>query len=183
MAEPITLDELLDRLESLLDAVDQLPPADRDNVYALLDAVDHLHRVAVQQVGRGLDHATIERLRDLHPAVDWLWQAYGVGLDDRTIAERAMEDIRPYIHSHGGDVQIVDVADGVVQVRLSGACSGCSASAITLQEGVEQVLRTHLPTFAGLQVEEDPDATPHPPPGPTLLQIEPHPDSSLAQRR
>lgn len=180
-AGPITLDELLDRFEACLDAVEELPDADRDNVFELLDVVDHLHRVALGHVSRELDAAAIERLRAAHPSVAWLWDAYGVGLDARAAARRALDDIRPYIHSHGGEVEVIDVDDGVVRVRLSGACSGCSASAITLQQGVEEALRTNLPNFAGLEVEEDPDATPHAPPGPTLLQIQPHPDSSVAQ--
>lgn len=180
---PTTLDELLDRMEALLDAVEELPPADRDHVFALLDLIDHFHRLALGHVDRALDASTIEHLRDVHPSVAWLWDAYDVGLDERATAERAMEEVRPYIHSHGGEVHVLDVIEGVVHVRLSGACSGCSASAITLQEGVERALRTHLPDFVGLQVEEDPDATPHPPPGQTLLQIQPHPDSSMARSR
>lgn len=180
-AGPSTLPELLDQLEASLDAVEELPPADRDNVFALLDVVDHLHRVALGHVGRQLDAATIERLRAAHPSVAWLWDAYGVGLDARAAARRALEDIRPYIESHGGEVEVIDVEDGVVHVRLAGACAGCSASAITLQQGVEEALRSHLPDYAGLEVSEDPDAEPHAPPGPTLLQIQPHPESKLAQ--
>lgn len=181
MADRTTLDDLLDRMESMLEAVEELPPADRDNVLALLDAIDHFHRLALGHLGRALGPSTVEHLRDVHPSIAWLWEAYGVGLDDRASAERAMEDIRPYIQSHGGEVDVLDVEDGIVHVRLSGSCSGCSASAITLQEGVEKAMRTHLPGFRGLEVEEDGDATPHPPPGQTLLQIEPHPDSSVAR--
>ena len=181
MADPRTLDELLDQMEAMLAAVEDLPPADRDNVLALLDAIDHFHRLALGHLGRALDHRTIEHLRDVHPSIAWLWEAYGVGLDDRATAERAMQDIRPYIQSHGGEVDVLDVEEGIVRVRLSGSCSGCSASAITLQEGVEKAMRTHLPGFRGLEVEEDEDATPHPPPGQTLLQIEPHPESSIAR--
>jgi Fe-S cluster biogenesis protein NfuA len=57
---------------------------------------------------------------------------------------------------------------------MSGACSGCSASAITLREGIEEALRERLPGFARIEVEEDP-APRHPPPGPTLLQIQRRP--------
>lgn len=180
---PTTLDELLDRMEALLEAAEAMRPADRDNVFALLDTVDHVHRMALGHLGRALAPSTIEHLRDAHPSIAWLFEAYDVGLDDRATAERALEEIRPYIESHGGQVHVLDVVDGVVHVRLSGACSGCSASAVTLQEGVERALRTHLPDFAGLQVAEDADAIPHPPPGPTLLQIQPHPDSSIARSR
>jgi Fe-S cluster biogenesis protein NfuA len=102
--------------------------------------------------------------------VAWLFEAYAVGVDERAAAEVALEAVRPYLHSHGGDVAVLDARGGVVRVRLSGACSGCTASTITLRRGVEEALRERMPGFAAMEVEED-DALPHPPPGPTLLQI------------
>lgn len=176
---PLTLEELLDRMEDTLARVDAMPEEDRERVFTLLDDVDRLHRLALHHLGDALGPVDIERLRDTDPSVTWLFDAYGVGLDERATAERAMEDIRPYIHSHGGEVEILDVTDGRVHVRLAGSCSGCTASAITLQHGVETALRDHLPEFTELTVEED-DADPHAPPGGTLLQIEPHPESSLS---
>lgn len=180
MAETVTLEAILDRMEELLEAVDHLPEADRQIVYELLDIVDHLHRVALYHVGQGLGPAELERLADVHPSVAWLWEAYAVRLDRRAAANGALADVRPYVESHGGNVEVVDVEGDTVRVRLSGACAGCTASAITLQEGVERALRTALPWFTGMVVEEE-DAAPHPPPGPTLLQIQPHPDSSLSR--
>lgn len=54
--------------------------------------------------------------------------------------------IRPAIHRDGGDIELVDVlADGVVQVRLHGACIGCPSSAITLTHGVERTLKNRIP--------------------------------------
>lgn len=177
---PLTLDELLDRMEDTLSRVDTMPDEERNHVFTLLDDIDRLHRVALGHLGEALGAAEVERLRDTHPTVAWLFDAYGVGLDERAAADRALEDIRPYIHSHGGEVEILEVDEGQVHVRLSGSCSGCTASAITLQHGVESALRDHLPGFRELTVEED-DAAPHAPPGGTLLQIQPHPESSLAQ--
>lgn len=159
------MEAVLDRLEGLLEAVDAMAPADRELVVELLDRVDDVHRLALLRLGQRLGAARVEELRDAHPAIAWLWEAYGVGLDDRGVAARAIDAVRPYLLSHGGDVSVVEVDDGVVHVRMAGACSGCTASAVTLREGVERALREGYPDYVGLRVEEDPDAVPHPPPG------------------
>ena len=168
------LDQLLDELERLLTEAETLDEPVRARLYSMLDAVDGLHRHALERLGSVLGSDEIERLRARDPAVAWLFDAYGVGVDERSAAEAALDSVRPYIHSHGGDVAVVEASAGVVKVRLSGACSGCTASTVTLRRGVEEALRERYPGFAALEVEED-DAPPHPPPGPTLLQIEPRP--------
>ncbi len=168
------LAQLLDDLERLLGEVETLDAPLRGDVFSLLDGIDQLHRHALQRLGDLLPPAEIERLRAADPSLAWLFQAYAVGVDERAAAEAALESVRPYLHSHGGDVGIVDAQAGTVWVRLTGACSGCTASTITLRRGVEEALREHFPGFVAMEVEED-DALPHPPPGPTLLQIEPLP--------
>jgi Fe-S cluster biogenesis protein NfuA len=168
------LDQLLGRMEELLGGVDELDGETRDRVYELLDGVDALHRFALTRLSELVGDAEVARLRDADPAVAWLFDAYGIGVDVDDAAERALEDIRPYIHSHGGRVDVLDVTDGVVRVRLGGACAGCTASAVTLREGVEKALAEGVPGFAGLDVVEE-EAESHPPPGPTLLQIETRP--------
>ncbi|MBN1898785.1 MAG: NifU family protein [Spirochaetes bacterium] len=60
--------------------------------------------------------------------------------------EKILEEVRPSLLAHGGNVQLVDVTDdGIVKVRLTGACAGCAASTITLAYGVEKILRQKLP--------------------------------------
>lgn len=55
--------------------------------------------------------------------------------------DRALDEIRPYIHSHAGDVNIVDVADdGVVKLQMVGTCHGCPMSMLTLRLGIERIL-------------------------------------------
>jgi Fe-S cluster biogenesis protein NfuA len=169
------LGSLLDRMEELLSAVEGFEPDARDQVLELLDGIDALHRFAITGLADSLGDR-LEPVRRADPAVDWLFAAYGVGVDDVGGASEALEEIRPYIHQHGGEVEVLDVRHGVVRVRLSGACSGCTASSETLREGVEQSLRDGLAGFVAMEVlEADPDAAPHPPPGPTLLQIQPRP--------
>lgn len=167
-----SLDELLDHLERLLSEIERISEADRERVFALLDGIDALHRMALLEMAAQLSEDDLERLRQGHPAVAWLFDAYSVGVDESGVADRALESIRPYIESHGGKVDILDVTGGVVRLKMSGACAGCTASAITLREGVEEALRDGFAGFVRIEVQEDP-AEPHPPPGPTLLQIEP----------
>jgi Fe-S cluster biogenesis protein NfuA len=162
------LDRLLDRVEELLAEVDTWDDGRRAVVLELLDGVDALHRAAVTRLGEALGDR-VPALAEAHPAVAWLFEAYGVGGDPRVAAQAALEPLQPYLDSHGGVVEVVDVVDGVVTLRLAGSCAGCSGSAATLRDGVEQALRSGLPGFAGLRVEEE-AAAPYPPPQP-LLQI------------
>jgi Fe-S cluster biogenesis protein NfuA len=61
--------------------------------------------------------------------------------------ERALDTLRPYISSHRGHVEVVDFdeSDGVLLVRLGGTCHGCSASTVTLKQGIESRLREAVP--------------------------------------
>jgi Fe-S cluster biogenesis protein NfuA len=55
--------------------------------------------------------------------------------------DRALDEIRPYIHSHAGDVNIVDVSpEGVVKLQMVGSCHGCPMSMLTLRLGIERIL-------------------------------------------
>lgn len=165
-------EELLARLEELVGEVDELDESVHEPVLELLDGIDTIHRRALGHLGELLDAETLERLRRSDPAVGWLLDTYAVGIDEAAAAEAALEAVRPYVHSHGGRVELLDATGGVVRLRMAGSCAGCTASAITLREGVERTLREGFPGFARLEVEEDTGEA-HPPPGPTLLEIQP----------
>ncbi|MDR1038703.1 MAG: NifU family protein [Deltaproteobacteria bacterium] len=59
--------------------------------------------------------------------------------------EEALKKVRPYLLADGGDIELVDVKDGVVEVRLTGACGSCPMSQMTLRQGVERALREAIP--------------------------------------
>lgn len=64
---------------------------------------------------------------------------------------QALEEVRPHLQRDGGDVELVDVVDGVVKVRLTGACAGCPMSQMTLKWGVESFLKKKIPSVKSVE--------------------------------
>lgn len=69
----------------------------------------------------------------------------------KELVEKALEKIRPLLQRDGGDIELVDVTDGVVKVRLTGACKGCPMSQMTLKQGVEKLLMKEVPGVKEVQ--------------------------------
>ena len=76
---------------------------------------------------------------------------YPVPIEER-VAE-ALDSVRPYMESHGGDVELVSLSDGVARIRLSGSCDGCPASASTLELAIKTALDEHAPDLVALEVD------------------------------
>ncbi len=178
MAEPgLTLDdraarERVARVEALLAEIEELPDAaarDRalEVVQALLDVYGEGLARIVSHVAAA-DDGTLARamagdelvahlllLHDLHP----------VPLEARV--RGALDEVRPYLESHGGDVELLGVGDGIVRLRLEGSCNGCPSSAVTLKLAIEEAIHKAAPDVEA--IEADGAAEPAPPP---LLQLE-----------
>jgi Fe-S cluster biogenesis protein NfuA len=136
------LEERLARLDGLLDRLDQIPGAMGE---LALDAVEALTEVYGAALGRVMAHlaATPELAASL--AEDELLRHLFAlhGLHPQPVTERvlrALEEVRPYIRSHAGDIEFVSLAEGVVRVRLSGTCNGCASSASTLQSVISDAV-------------------------------------------
>jgi Fe-S cluster biogenesis protein NfuA len=71
--------------------------------------------------------------------------------DLKKSVELALEKIRPMLQRDGGDIELVEVTDGVVKVRLTGACKGCPMSQMTLKQGVEKLLLKEVPGLKEVQ--------------------------------
>lgn len=59
--------------------------------------------------------------------------------------EKALEEIRPFLKSDGGDIKLLSIEEGIVKVQLEGACSGCSVNQMTLKNGVEATIKKYAP--------------------------------------
>lgn len=77
-------------------------------------------------------------------------------VDLRKRVEEVLGVIRPNLQADGGDVELVNVTDeGIVQVRLQGACHGCPMAAMTLQMGIERILKNEIPEVQGVEGVSD----------------------------
>jgi nitrite reductase/ring-hydroxylating ferredoxin subunit/Fe-S cluster biogenesis protein NfuA len=132
----------------------------REEVFALLEGVDVLHRQALGRLlelianlgGQGL----VERVSQ-DPVVRTLLEMYDLPeADVRTQVERALQSVHPYFRSHGGKLEVLGVEEGRVRVRLSGSCQGCPGTSVTLKRVVEEALREGFPGFRELVAEEPP---------------------------
>lgn len=63
----------------------------------------------------------------------------------------ALDTIRPFLKADGGDVELIDIQDGIVRIRLLGACSTCDISHITMKAGVEESIKRALPGIKEVQ--------------------------------
>lgn len=65
--------------------------------------------------------------------------------------QEVLDKIRPNLQADGGDVELVDVTDGIVKVRLQGSCRGCPMSQMTLKMGIERILKEQIPEITEVQ--------------------------------
>ena len=156
-------DQAIKELETLIGTLER---DEDDRALLLLQLVDAIHRPGIELLAAG-------QVED--PMAQALLAMYDLApVEEHIQVEEILDEVRPYIESHGGDLELLDVDDGVVHVRLSGSCSGCAASAITLRRGVEDALREKYENFKEVvphdaEGEEDAAADNG---GPQLLQIE-----------
>jgi Fe-S cluster biogenesis protein NfuA/nitrite reductase/ring-hydroxylating ferredoxin subunit len=149
-----------DQAVAELDALVQTLEREGDErALLLLQLVDAIHRPALEAIARGDESSPMARallaMYDLAP------------VDDAVLVEEALDEVRPYIESHGGEVDLLDVSDGVVRLRMRGACVGCAASTMTLRRGIETAIRERWPELREVVAVEEESA-----PAPQLLQIE-----------
>jgi len=69
--------------------------------------------------------------------------------------EQVINRIRPAVQMDGGDIELVDVVDGLVRLRLVGSCQGCPSSMMTLKMGIERAIRAEVPEIVGVEALSD----------------------------
>lgn len=168
-AEP-TFEELAKRVDDAVAALDDLDPAARKVAEELQSAVEAVHKAGLTTMVRRMreDEAARPVLFGLvdDPVVHLLLSLHGIVRPDPvTHANKVLEQVRPQLHSHGGDVSLVRIEDGTAFVRLEGACNGCSMSSVTLRNLVEEALVQGVPAVTAVEVVKDQ-------PSPTLIPVE-----------
>lgn len=91
-------------------------------------------------------------------------------LDVETRVLGALDEVRPYLESHGGNVQFLGIEDGVAHLRLEGSCDGCPSSTVTLKLAIEEAIQKAAPDLEGIEAEgvAEPEPAPNLVAGPTL---------------
>ncbi|MBH0780824.1 NifU family protein [Nocardia bovistercoris] len=141
-----------ERIETLLDASSAGGVVARERAELLVREVVDLYGAGLRRILDTLDPATVEALtRD--DLVASLLLVHGLHPHDlRTRVAGALDSVRPYLGSHGGDVTLLDVADGVVHLELAGNCRSCPSSSVTLELAVEEAVRAAAPEIESIDV-------------------------------
>ncbi|MET3811280.1 NifU family protein [Arthrobacter sp. UYEF3] len=178
-----------DRIESLLDALGAGGAVARGRAEELVRQVTDLYGSGLARIlaildDRGqLDRATLDALT-ADELVTSLLVIHGLHPQDlETRVAAALDSVRPYLGSHGGNVELLDVSpEGVVRLKLLGTCQGCPSSSVTLKFAVEEAIQSAAPEVTAIEVaeEESHPATPALIPVDALLVRLNHPDSGGA---
>ncbi|MCX4098105.1 NifU family protein [Nocardia sp. alder85J] len=143
-----------DRIETLLEASSvHGGPAARQRAEQLVREVVDLYGAALSRlVGCLGADAAAELVRD--DLVASLLLVHGLHPHDvQTRVRAALDGVRPYLGSHGGDVSLLEVRDSVVRLRLSGSCRTCPSSSVTLELAVEDAVRAAAPEIDTIEVD------------------------------
>jgi Fe-S cluster biogenesis protein NfuA/nitrite reductase/ring-hydroxylating ferredoxin subunit len=186
-ADGSSSEELLERVQRLSERVERLDdPEARDTAQELVAAILEMHGAGLATIGGVLDEAgpageVAKAKLVADPVVASLLlihDLYPVPLEQRV--GEALEEVRPYMESHDGNVELLGVEDGVVRLRLAGSCDGCPASASTLELAIKEALEKAAPDLAGLEVEGLVEEMP--PPSGTPLPVIQNGNGNLAPR-
>ncbi len=152
------LDEHIAHIETLLEAVEALPEAStrataEETVRTLLALygeglarlLEHVAQLGGEDAVRALAAdrliAYLLLLHGLHP----------LGVEERVAS--ALEEVRPYLRSHGGNVELLGIEGGVARLRLQGSCHGCPSSAMTLKSAIEEAITRIAPDLIGIEAQ------------------------------
>jgi Fe-S cluster biogenesis protein NfuA/nitrite reductase/ring-hydroxylating ferredoxin subunit len=151
-------EELIERVQRLTAELERISdPQARTAAEEMVAAVIELYGQGLERIFTAVSESGDDELAR-HLAGDGVVASlmlihglYPVGLTERV--EEALDGVRPYMESHGGDVELLGVEDGIARIRLEGSCDGCPASASTLELAIKSALDEAAPDLEGLVVE------------------------------
>jgi Fe-S cluster biogenesis protein NfuA/nitrite reductase/ring-hydroxylating ferredoxin subunit len=153
-----------DRIETLLDASSAGGAVARERAEQLVREVTDLYGAGLERIMR-LAVAANPELAETFTQDDLVASLLLVhGLHPHTVERRisdALDTVRPYLGSHGGDVSLLEVDGDVVRLQFSGSCKSCPSSAVTLELAVEDAVRAAAPEISSIEVvaaDKDPSS-------------------------
>jgi Fe-S cluster biogenesis protein NfuA len=148
-----------ERVEKLVSRLDGCgDPELRAIALELVQSVVELHGAALERMLESIaqtpagEHALEKAVED--DLIASMLLLHGLHPDPIEIrVQRALEKVRPYLHSHGGDVEFIGVKEGVVRITLLGSCGSCPSSSVTLKSAVEDALYEAAPDITEIIAE------------------------------
>ncbi|MEP7179728.1 MAG: NifU family protein, partial [Pseudonocardiales bacterium] len=135
-----------ERAEELVRIVADLYGAGIERILEIMHEMGRLDDAALAELAGDSMVSSLLLVHGLHP------------YDIHTRVEKALESVRPYLGSHGGDVELIDISDeGVVRLRLLGSCDGCPSSSVTLTLAVEGAVEAAAPEVVAIEVQTNDD--------------------------
>ncbi|WAC53711.1 NifU family protein [Gordonia sp. SL306] len=141
-----------DRIETLLDASATGGAVARERAESLVREVADLYGEGLARILSRLDRESVESLT-ADELIASLLLVHGLHPHDvRTRVDGAIESVRPYLGSHGGDVRVLGVSDDIVRLELEGSCRSCPSSSVTLELAVQEAIRAAAPEIVSIEV-------------------------------
>jgi Fe-S cluster biogenesis protein NfuA/nitrite reductase/ring-hydroxylating ferredoxin subunit len=155
----VSPEALIQRVEELTAQVQQLPdPVARRAAEDLVSAVIEMYGQGLTRIVEILDEdesagEVKQQLADdgVVASLMLIHDLYPVPIEERVI--EALDNVRPYMESHGGNVELVSLEEDVARIRLEGSCDGCPASSSTLELAIKTALEETAPDLLGIEVE------------------------------
>jgi Fe-S cluster biogenesis protein NfuA/nitrite reductase/ring-hydroxylating ferredoxin subunit len=154
----LTSDQLITRVQELTAQLEEVQDFQaRALADELVSSVIQLYGAGLERIFAALEDPALADVRrqlvndGVVASLLLIHGMYPVDLETRVL--EALESVRPYMESHGGDVELLAVEDGVARMRLVGHCEGCPASASTLELAIKKALEETAPDLDGLEVE------------------------------
>ena len=153
-------EELVERVQELLGSLDEIAdPVAQHRVQELIGTVLELYGAGLERVLGIVDDAGDDALPIRQALLDdgvvssllLIHGLYPISLEERVV--EALDSVRPFLASHGGNVELLGVEEGVARLRLVGSCDGCPASAATLENALKEAIDATAPDLLGLEVE------------------------------
>lgn len=150
----------VERLGSLIHEVERFPdPAARESMRAIVQALMDLHNVGLERIletiaEEGLTGLALIDSLAKDDLVGGLLLLYGLHPEDlETRVRHGLDKARPALRAHGGNVELLGVADGMVRVRMLGTCEGCPSTAETLKRAIEDAIYEKAPDVTAIEIE------------------------------
>jgi Fe-S cluster biogenesis protein NfuA len=153
-------EELVGRVQELLGSLDEIAdPVAQSRVQELIGTVLELYGAGLERILGILEDAGDPALPIRNALLDdgivasllLIHGLYPISLEERVT--QALDSMRPFLASHGGNVELVSVEEGVARLRLQGSCDGCPSSAATLEHALKEAIEEAAPDLLGLEVE------------------------------